>query len=97
MNPKPLLALIHFTVPCAFTDIPHSFELFDALFQPPAVNSKKGRKCELAALYTNLKVLQEQQTQCHYATSQLFLIQIKKFARLGLNGSLTHSISEGCG
>src|SRR5271154_3779581 len=50
MNPKPLLALNHLTVPCSFTVFPfHSFELFGASRPPPAVQQKRRRKCLPAA------------------------------------------------
>src|SRR6202163_565243 len=46
MNPNPLLALNHFTVPCSFTVFPfHYFELFGASRPPPAVQQKRSGKC----------------------------------------------------
>src|SRR6202011_2169761 len=46
MNPNPLLALNHFTVPCSFTVFPfHYFELFGASRPPPAVQQKRSSKC----------------------------------------------------
>src|SRR6202163_196652 len=70
MNPNPLLALNHLTVPCSFTVFPfHYFELFGASRSPQAVRQKKRCKCLLAAPFIEiLKVLQEQQTQLHCNT-----------------------------
>src|SRR5579872_2924206 len=43
MNPNPLLALNHLTVPCSFTVFPfHYFELFGASRPPPAVLQKRA-------------------------------------------------------
>jgi hypothetical protein len=60
MNPKPLLALNHFTVPCSF-----NLFLFPSYLVPfPTASSKKrDRKCGLAVPSTILKDLQEQQTR----------------------------------
>jgi hypothetical protein len=63
MNPNPLLALNHFTVPCSFTDLLFLFELFGASRPPPAVKQKEAASVNLQPLQSNLKVLQEQQTQ----------------------------------
>ena len=50
MNPNPLLALNHLTVPCSFTVFPfYYFELFGASRPPPAVQQKKDSKFVLAA------------------------------------------------
>src|SRR5271168_2100843 len=69
MNPNPLLALNHFTVPCSFTVFPfHLFELFGASRPPPAVQQKKAASVTRSPFISNLKVLQEQQTQLHGTT-----------------------------
>src|ERR1700733_1750659 len=68
MNPKPLLALNHFTVPCSFTVVPLLWLSYlvrsSKSVELPAA-TKKGRElCKLAApLMHYPKVLQEQQTQ----------------------------------
>jgi hypothetical protein len=52
-------------------------------FQPPAVNSKKGRKCELAALYYESKGFTRATnatTLCHKST---FFDSAKRFAERG--------------
>src|ERR1700723_3290113 len=67
MNPKPLLALNHFTVPCSLTDVLPSFELF-ATSRPPPVVKQKGPQVSLQPLLSIPKVLQEQQTQYKYNT-----------------------------
>src|SRR6266852_1960466 len=49
MNPKPLLALNHFTVPCSFTVIPSFGLSYLVLLDRLQPSNKKGCKCELAA------------------------------------------------
>src|SRR6516162_1221486 len=68
MNPKPLLALNHLTVPRSFNCVSlFCFELFGAVSHRLQLK-KRGCKCGLAAPPTILKVLQEQQTQKQYRT-----------------------------
>src|SRR6516162_1711799 len=65
MNPKPLLALNHLTVPCCFNCV----SLFCLGYLVPShclQRKKRGCKCRLAAPSTNLKVVQEQQTRENY-------------------------------
>src|SRR5215469_14969276 len=67
INPKPLLALNHFTVPCSFNCV----SLFCLSYLVPShrlQRKKIGCKCGLAAPSKILKVLQEQQTQIKYHT-----------------------------
>jgi hypothetical protein len=73
MNPKPLLALNHFTVPCSFNAVSLFYLSYLMLLNCPQPYNKKGRKSELAAPYANLKVIQEQQTH-----SQTTLFPCKK-------------------
>src|ERR1700683_5521088 len=49
MNPKPLLALNHFTVPCSLTDVLPSFISYLCFSTAPSRKTRKGRKFELAA------------------------------------------------
>src|ERR1700682_638286 len=63
MNPNPLLALNHLTVPCSFTSFLFSILGYLVPLERPQPYCKKGRKFELAAPSSNLKVLQEQQTR----------------------------------
>ena len=43
MNPNPLLALNHFTVPCSFTDLFLLYYLgYLVLLEPPSAENKKG-------------------------------------------------------
>ncbi len=76
MNPKPLLALNHFTVPCSFTSFSlFLVELFDAsrpesllsLRFPLAVKQKRLRAYAHSP-FTLPKVKQEQQTQKQTST-----------------------------
>jgi hypothetical protein len=67
MNPKPLLALNHFTVPCSFNCVSLFILSYLVLF-PTASSQKKDRKCGLAVPSTILKVLQEQQTHPYFRT-----------------------------
>src|ERR1700730_17998067 len=61
MNPNPLLALNHFTVPCSLTNsLPFFLKLFVLLGLPP---EEKNCKFEPAGSPLNRKALQEQQTR----------------------------------
>src|SRR5580698_4355588 len=63
MNPKPLLALNHFTVPCSLTDV-LPFSLSYLRFSTASSRkAKEAASVNLQPLQSNLKVLQEQQTQ----------------------------------
>src|SRR5580704_9357920 len=63
MNPNPLLALNHLTVPCSLTDV------FPSLISYLCYSTASSRKTETGRKLVNLqplhriKVLQEQQTQ----------------------------------
>src|SRR6202011_3240091 len=62
MNPKPLLALNHFTVPCSLTYL-LTFILSYLCFSTASSRKAKGAaSVNLQPLQSNLKVLQEQQT-----------------------------------
>src|SRR5271154_1803465 len=67
MNPNPLLALNHFTVPCSLTDVLTFLLSYLCFSTASSRKTKRGRKCYLQPLQTNLKVLQEQQTQPHHS------------------------------
>src|ERR1700677_2824671 len=63
MNPKPLLALNHFTVPCSLTDVLPSFLSYLCFSTASSRKAKEAASVNLQPLQSNLKVLQEQQTQ----------------------------------
>src|ERR1700735_239631 len=63
MNPKPLLALNHFTVPCSLTDVLPSFLSYLCFSTASSRKAKEAASLNLQPLQSNLKVLQEQQTQ----------------------------------
>jgi hypothetical protein len=63
MNPKPLLALNHFTVPCSFNCV-SLFYLSYLVLPSTASSKKKDRACGRAVPSQSLKVFTEQQT--HY-------------------------------
>src|SRR5574340_663424 len=62
MNPKPLLALNHFTVPCSFNYVSLFCLSYLALLST-ASSQKKDRTCGRAVPLKILKVFLEQQTQ----------------------------------
>jgi|ERR1039458_53086 hypothetical protein len=63
MNPNPLLALNHFTVPCSLTDVLTLFLSYLCFSTASSRNAKEAASWNLQPLQSNLKVLQEQQTQ----------------------------------
>src|ERR1700735_2663802 len=68
MNPKPLLALNHFTVPCSLTDVLPSFLSYLCFSTASSLKAKEAASVNLQPLQSNLKVLQEQQTQINNST-----------------------------
>src|SRR5277367_185375 len=67
MNPKPLLALNHFTVPCSLTDVLPSFLSYLCFSTASSRKAKEAASVNLQPLQSNLKVLQEQQTQSKHS------------------------------
>jgi hypothetical protein len=63
MNPNPLLALNHFTVPCSLTDVLTFLLSYLCFSTASSRTTKKAASVNLQPLQSNLKVLQEQQTQ----------------------------------
>jgi hypothetical protein len=63
MNPNPLLALNHFTVPCSLTDVLTFLLSYLCFSTASSRKAKEAASWNLQPLQTNLKVLQEQQTQ----------------------------------
>src|SRR5580704_1391111 len=69
MNPKPLLALNHFTVPCSFTCISFFRLSYLCFSNASSRTTKKAASVNLQPLQANLKVIQEQQTQVQDTTT----------------------------
>src|SRR5271170_880407 len=65
MNPNPLLALNHFTVPCSLTDVLAFILSYLCFSTASSRKAKEAASWNLQPLQSNLKVLQEQQTQCN--------------------------------
>src|SRR5580704_16130762 len=63
MNPKPLLALNHFTVPCSLTDVLPLLLSYLCFSTASSRKAKEAASVNLQPLQSNLKVLKEQQTQ----------------------------------
>src|ERR1700732_2988235 len=63
MNPKPLLALNHFTVPCSLTYLLTFILSYLCFSTASSRKAKEAASVNLQPLQSNLKVLQEQQTQ----------------------------------
>src|SRR5271169_2168684 len=63
MNPNPLLALNHFTVPCSLTDVLTFLLSYLCFSTASSRTTKRAASVNLQPLQSNLKVLQEQQTQ----------------------------------
>src|ERR1700684_1140045 len=63
MNPNPLLALNHFTVPCSLTDVLTFLLSYLCFSTASSRKAKEAASVNLQPLQSNLKVLQEQQTQ----------------------------------
>src|SRR6202050_958917 len=80
MNPKPLLALNHFTVPCSLTDVLPSFRIYLCFSSASSRKAKEAASVNLQPLQSNLKVLQEQQTQIK--NSMLPALSLVEFWRL---------------
>src|SRR5579862_8907037 len=68
MNPNPLLALNHFTVPCSLTDVLTFLLSYLCFSTASSRKAKEAASWNLQPLQTNLKVLQEQQTQAKHST-----------------------------
>src|SRR5579862_1137393 len=67
MNPNPLLALNHFTVPCSLTDVLTFLLSYLCFSTASSRKAKEAASWNLQPLQTNLKVLQEQQTQAKHS------------------------------
>src|SRR5271168_2737433 len=80
MNPKPLLALNHFTVPCSLTDVLPSFLSYLCFSTASSRKAKEAASLNLQPLQSNLKVLQEQQTQTN--NSMFRALSLVEFWRL---------------
>src|SRR5208282_2360539 len=94
MNPNPLLALNHFTVPCSFNVFP-SFNLGYLLFSTASRRKRKrAASVTCSPSKTNLKVIQEQQTQ-KQDTTECFRRQEKiamnREAGMGRPSTAAHS------
>src|SRR5579864_8794795 len=68
MNPNPLLALNHFTVPCSLTDVLTFLLSYLCFSTASSRTTKRAASVNLQPLQSNLKVLQEQQTQPQHNT-----------------------------
>jgi hypothetical protein len=68
MNPKPLLALNHFTVPCSLTYLLTFLLSYLRFSSASSRTAKRAASVNLQPLQTNLKVLQEPQTQSNDST-----------------------------
>jgi hypothetical protein len=77
MNPNPLLALNHFTVPCSLTDVLTFLLSYLCFSTASSRKAKEAASWNLQPLQTNLKVLQEQQTQAKH--SMLFRSPLANF------------------
>src|ERR1700693_4253386 len=82
MNPKPLLALNHFTVPCSLTYLLTFLLSYLCFSTASSRKSKEAASVNLQPLQSNLKVLQEQQTQGQGTT--LSPLRLIKFTRARL-------------
>src|ERR1700676_401632 len=77
MNPNPLLALNHLTVPCSLTDVLTLFVSYLCFSIASSRKSKKAASASSQPLLSNLKVLQEHQTQPQHNMVQTgFLINM---------------------
>src|ERR1700690_353815 len=74
MNPKPLLALNHFTVPCSLTDVLPLLLSYLCFSTASSRNAKEAASVNLQPLQSNLKVLQEQQTHARRSTLSPLLL-----------------------
>jgi len=82
MNPNPLLALNHFTVPCSLTDV-SLFCLSCLMLSPLPSATKKGLQVwNLQPLSTIPKVLQEQQTHLIMSCLSAAVYAIRRPRRL---------------
>src|SRR5579862_2132639 len=66
MNPNPLLALNHFTVPCSLTDVLTLLVSYLCFSTASSCKTKKAASLNLQPL--QLKVIQEHQTQPQHST-----------------------------
>src|SRR5271167_4801439 len=85
MNPNPLLALNHFTVPCSLTDVLPSFLSYLCFSTASSRKAKEAASVNLQPLQSNLKVLQEQQTQIQTSTNSLRHL-VNSFAKFKVQG-----------
>src|ERR1700693_794383 len=76
MNPKPLLALNHFTVPCSLTYLLTFLLSYLCFSTASSRKAKEAASVNLQPLQSNLKVLQEQQTQ--YKPSMFLRLRLVK-------------------
>src|SRR5208282_3649387 len=92
MNPKPLLALNHFTVPCSFNCV-SLFCLSYLVAIPTAPEQKRDCKCGLAVPSAIPKVLQEQQTQNHCRTPCLVCLRNSQAVCMLAERNLSNALS----
>jgi len=81
MNPKPLLALNHFTVPCSFNCVSLFYLKLFVSAHGPQAPKKTTCKCGLAGLQKSLKVSQEQQTQNQDSTMAAIFLAKSPFPK----------------
>ena len=94
MNPKPLLALNHFTVPCSFTSVLTFLLSYLRYSTASSRTTKKAASVNSQPLSSNPKVLQEQQTQveCNMLT---YLPRERLNIRRGFALSLRANTAQG--